>query len=195
MKIKAKGFTLIELLIALAITSLILGVIYAFFISSSRTLTTTEIKSELQGEAQQIEQLLVKIGTEGKKVKSIVDGTGTTITKYSEVYRVPEDIDNKNKLTLSSLEIEYADGTICLLEYNRATKTLSSQEGSGVKTILSKNVQEFSVRPLDIRMVDLSVEKLFENAPGLEFNITLEKTKGYSDVDYPISTIAKFRNK
>lgn len=193
MRLKAKGFTLTELIITLAITTLVIGVIYTFFISSNKTLSAIEIRSQLQEEGKDIQELLMTIGTESKGISKLVDESGNSISKYSEGFS-EDDIDSNNKLKLNSIELILIDDSICTLEYDISTKILSSKK-DGVKEILSKNVEEFSIRPLDIRMVDLSNAPLFVDCPGLEFNINLKKKKGYSEVYYPITIITKFRNK
>lgn len=193
MRLKAKGFTLTELIIILAITTLVIGVIYTFFISSNKTLSTIEIRSQLQEEGKDIQELLMLIGTESKGISKLVDESGNSISKYSEGFS-EADIDSNDKLKLNSIELIFIDDSICTLEYDSSNKILSSKK-DGVKEILYKNVEEFSIRPLDIRMVDLSDEPLFSDCPGLEFNINLKKKKGYSEVYYPIAIITKFRNK
>jgi prepilin-type N-terminal cleavage/methylation domain-containing protein len=192
MRLKSKGFTLTELIITLAITTLVIGVIYTFFISSNKTLTSIEVRAQLQEEGKDIQELLMTIGTESKGISKLVDESGNPIYKYSEGF-LESDMDSNNKLKLSLIELILIDNSICILEYDSSTKILSSKI-DGVEKILSKNVEEFSIRPLDIRMVNLSDEPLFINCPGLEFNINLKKKKGYSEIDYPITIITKFRN-
>lgn len=193
MKKKSKGFTLIELIMTLAITTLIIGVVYAFFNVSNRTLTTTELNSQLQDDARLIQEVLVLIGTDGTGINEIIDESGNTIEKYTDFFTA-QNINNNERLNLTSIKLNLEDGSICTLEYDSTTRILSSTIGSGVKEILSKNVESFSIRPLDIRMIDLSTDPLFADATGVEFNISLNKEKGYSEVDYPISVITKFRN-
>lgn len=194
MKKRTKGFTLIEVIITLAITTVVLGAVYTFFITSSKRLATTEVRSEMQGEAEGIQRVLLVIGTDGTGISKVIDETDATLEKYTEAF-TETDIENNKRLKVKLLEIALEDGSICTLEYDSATKILSSKIGSGIKEILSRNVQEFSIRPLDIRMKKLSDDPTFANSPGLEFYINLNKKKGYSEVNYPISIITKFRNK
>ena len=58
--------------------------------------------------------------------------------------------------------------------------------------ILSSNVTDFKVRPLDYRM---NLNGNFKDTTGLEISLVLNKKKGYSDVTMPVSVIVKFRNK
>lgn len=194
MKKRTKGFTLIELIITLAITTVVLGAVYTFFITSSKRLATTEVRSEMQGEAEGIQRVLLVIGTDGTGISKVIDETDATLEKYTEAF-TETDIENNKRLKVKLLEIALEDGSICTLEYDSTTKILSSKIGSGIKQVLSRNVQEFSIRPLDIRMKKLSDDPAFANSTGLEFSINLNKKKGYSEVDYPISIITKFRNK
>ena len=48
MRKKTKGFTVLELIITLSLTVVVLGVVYTFFFSNSKTLAKTEINSDLQ---------------------------------------------------------------------------------------------------------------------------------------------------
>lgn len=186
MKTKAKGFTVIETIITLAITVVVLGSIYLFFLTSNKTLTSTQINSQLQSEAEIIQNNILKIGDEAIGLRSI----------YSEGHNV---IDKKykdfspslgNKLTINSLEFKSgseAAYSINKVKYENEILTVND-------SVISKNVAEFKVRPLDLNMVEIDEGK-FSNTTGLEFSIKLIKSRGYSKVEYPLTIIVKFRNK
>ena len=65
---KSTGFTLIELIITLALTILTLGVIYTFFFSSNKTISTTELSLELQSEAEVIQKELIELSTQATEI-------------------------------------------------------------------------------------------------------------------------------
>ncbi|MPM17069.1 hypothetical protein SDC9_63453 [bioreactor metagenome] len=198
MRKKAKGFTLLELIITLSLTVVVLGVVYTFFFSNSKTLTTTEINSDLQLEAETIQKEFLMYGTQAEGISKIngLKLTSTEDRKYSSI------ADSNGKLDVTELkfkvEKEYfsflynkSDNTLILKKVNDADGEITDSKLNLPKE-LSKNVSEFKVRPLDYRMNE---KGSFKEATGLEISLVLNKKKGYSDVTIPVSVIVKFRNK
>ena len=112
-------------------------------------------------------------------------------------------LNTEDKLDITSLQIksyDYASRSDVLynLKYENNELKIQDKTGKDIKT-LSKNVNAFKIRPLDINMVGSTIvekEKAnFKNSPGLEFTVDLEIEKGYSKVEYTTRAIAKFRNK
>ena len=204
MKKKSTGFTVIELVITLAITTMIIGVAYTFFFTNNKTLNTTEINSELQYEAENIERLLLNLGTQAKNIE-IVDNMAAhdPLNKYS---LLPiNSVEEKNyKKSINNIVLNYEDTSRfeLTLESNGTLKTSFNDESGTsdiAETILSTNVIDIKIRPLDVRMIVnegiIKMEStLLSDSPGLEFNITLAKKKGYSDVKYESTILVKFRN-
>ena len=204
MKKKSTGFTVIELVITLAITTMIIGVAYTFFFTNNKTLNTTEINSELQYEAENIEKLLLNLGTQAKNIE-IVDNIADNdpLNKYS---LLPiNSVEEKNyKKSINNIVLNYEDTSRfeLTLESNGTLKTSFNDESGTsdiAETILSTNVIDIKIRPLDVRMIVnegiIKMEStLLSDSPGLEFNITLAKKKGYSDVKYESTILVKFRN-
>lgn len=204
MKKKSTGFTVIELVITLAITTMIIGVAYTFFFTNNKTLNTTEINSELQYEAENIERLLLNLGTQAKNIE-IVDNIAANdpLNKYS---LLPiNSVEEKNyKKSINNIVLNYEDTSRfeLTLESNGTLKTSFNDESGTsdiAETILSTNVIDIKIRPLDVRMIVnegiIKMEStLLSDSPGLEFNITLAKKKGYSDVKYESTILVKFRN-
>ena len=186
MKTKAKGFTVIETIITLAITVVVLGSIYFFFLTSNKTLTSTEINSQLQTEAEIIQNSILKIGDEAVGLSSICSGGFEVLDKKYADFS-PSLVD---KLTVDSLE--FKSGSEEAISYNKVKYEDSKLIVNG--NTISSNVIEFAVRPLDINMVD-EAEGEFSNTTGLEFSLKLIKSRGYSKVEYPLTIIVKFRNK
>ncbi|MBU3108497.1 PilW family protein [Clostridium gasigenes] len=187
---KSTGFTLIELIITLALTILTLGVIYTFFFSSNKTISTTELSLELQSEAEVIQKELIELSTQATEIVLINTSKSESIN-----YKA---LNTEGKLDITSLQIKsYDDASSSDVLYNLklVNKELKIQDknGNNIKT-LSKNVKAFKIRPLDINMVDKEKAD-FKDSPGLEFTVDLETVKGYSKVEYTARAIAKFRNK
>lgn len=201
---KASGFTVLELIITLALTTMIMGVAYTFFFTNSKTLSTTEINTMLQTEAENIEKSLLNLGTEAKK---IIQVNGVVASDVSNQYSaLPTDSDeNENyKKPITNLVLEYDNEDKINIDLNSGVLTISIIDKSGKvvqsENVLSDNVKEIKIRPLDIRMVankgqtEMETTRL-EKAPGLEFDISLAKKKGYSDVKYDTTVLVKFRNR
>lgn len=195
---KTKGFTLLELIITLSLTVMILGVVYTFFFSSSKTLTTTEINSDLQSESEAIQKELLFYGTQAEKTSKIIDNSN--INFIDKDYSSLSDTNGKLDVTEIKFKVE-SDYFTFLYNKNNNTLTLKKVDerdtevtntNSGFPKVLSTNVKEFKIRPLDYRM---NPNGRFKDTTGLEISLVLNKKKGYSDVNIPLSVIVKFRNK
>lgn len=187
MKKKTKGFTLLELIITLSLTVIVLGVIYTFFFSNSKTLTTTEINSDLQFEVDKIQQELLFYGTQAERINEI---NGSTINEVDKYYYGT--LDGEGKLEVTNLKFIVESKEINFI-YTDSNNRLELQVGTNPGKILSSNVEEFKIRPLDYRIKGESGS--FYESNGLEISLILNKKKGYSDVTIPVSVIVKFRNK
>lgn len=199
MRKKTKGFTLLELIITLSLTVVVLGVVYTFFFSSSKTITTTEINSDLQSESEAIQKELLLYGTQAEKISAIID--------YNNINFIDKDyssLSNTNgKLDVNEIRFKVGVEYFTFL-YNKDNNTLTLNKGeegdakitdtnSKLLKVLSANVKEFKVRPLDYRISEKKGN--FKDATGLEISLVLKKKKGYSDVTIPLSVIVKFRNR
>jgi len=191
MKDKTRGFTLIEVIITLAITVIVLGVIYTFSFTSQKMLSSTQINAVLQDEGRDIENSLVDIGMQAKGIKT-VNASAVGTTKYYGALLTGDKLQITEISMTGHDDLRYSfeqNGTqISLIKYD-STNSIDSTK------ILSKNVDKMEIRPLDINTVTVRANAYFANAPGLEVSITLHKKQGLSEITYPISTIVKFRNK
>ena len=186
MKNKKRAFTLIELIITLALTSLILGVIYPFFITNTKSLSKIEIISELQNE-------LLEYGAEAKGIYSL---NGNEVKSNNMLYK--DILDSTGKIEVNEVVFEVAEDKY-YFKVDESNKTLYLSKNNEVSKVLSTNVIEFKIRPLDYRMkFDESSHEnkgnLYE-ANGIEISFILNMKKGYSNVTIPSSIIVKFRNK
>lgn len=198
MRKKVRGFTILELIITLSLTVIVLGVVYTFFLSNSKTLAKTEINSDLQLEAEGIQKELLLYGTQAKEIVKIND----VIITNSNKYNYDGVLDSDGKLDITDLRLKVGDEYFAFI-YNASEKllTLNKVRGDGLGSSssdlnllkeLSKNVTDFKIRPLDYRM---NPNGNFKDATALEISLILNKKKGYSDVTIPVSTIVKLRNK
>lgn len=193
MKNKKKAFTLIELIITLALTSLILGVIYTFFITNTKSLSKIEINSELQNESQIIQNQLLEYGAQAKGIYSL---NGNEVKSNNMLYK--DILDSTGKIEVNEIVFEVAEDKY-YFKVDESNKTLYLTKNNEASKVLSTNVIEFKIRPLDYRMkFDESSHEnkgnLYE-ANGIEISFILNMKKGYSNVTIPASIIVKFRNK
>lgn len=199
MRKRKKGFTILELIITLSLTVVVLGVVYTFFFSNSKTLTTTEINSDLQLESETIQKELLLYGTQAEEISKLNDTMLTEANKYNYEGLIT---DSNGKLDVTELRFKIGLEYFTFI-YNEgnSTLTLKKVDASGAEIsdpnlnlpkVLSSNVAEFKVRPLDYRM---NSKGNFKETTGLEISLILNKKKGYSDVTMPLSVIVKFRNK
>lgn len=200
---KARGFTVLELIITLAITTMIMGVVYTFFFTNSKALSTTEIKTMLQTEAETIEKLLLNLGTEAKKIVQVNGIVASDVNNQYSALPTDSDENENYKKPITSLVLEYDNEDKLNMNLNNGILTMSiidkSENIVKAEIVLSNNVEEIKIRPLDVRMVvnkgQIEMENTrLEKAPGLEFDISLAKKKGYSDVKYNTTVLVKFRN-
>lgn len=195
---RAKGFTLLEVIIALSITVLVMGVVYTFFFSNNRTLSVTEINSTLQGEGEVIEKELFNLGTQARGIIN-VNSQSAELIQYNSLPNIGISENEKYKLPTTSMQLIYENGDRAIISLINAHLTVMVTRNDGTvivpEKILSENVMEFKIRPLDVRMVSDMANSDFLEAPGVEFSIMLNKKKGYSNVEYPVNLIVKFRNR
>ena len=194
---KKKAFTLIELIITMALTSVILGVIYTFFISNTKSLSKIEINSELQLEAQNIQKEFLNYCTQSE---GIVEINNIEIKDNNKEILYENILDYEGKIEINNIKFKIED-TYIQFKFDKNSEILSLKATNktgevlnidGLPKILSKNVKEFKIRPLDIRS---NKNGSLKETPGIEILLTLNKKKGYSDVETPSSLIVKFRNK
>lgn len=198
MRKKTKGFTVLELIITLSLTVVVLGVVYTFFFSNSKTLTTTEINSDLQLESETIQKELLLYGTQAEGISKL---NNVTVEKNNK-YNYEGSLDDNGKLDVTEVRFKIGAEYFTFI-YDKGNNKLSlkkvNEDGTEVEDselslpkILSTNVTELKVRPIDYRM---SSNGNFKDTTGLEISLVLNKKKGYSDVTIPMSVIVKFRNK
>lgn len=198
MRKKTKGFTVLELIITLSLTVVVLGVVYTFFFSNSKTLAKTEINSDLQLESETIQKELLLYGAQAEGISKLNNVTikDTNKCNYEGL------LDDNGKLDVTELKFKIGAEYFTFIYdigINKLTLKKVNKDGEEVidskldfPKILSSNITEFKVRPLDYRM---NPKGNFKETTGLEISLVLNKKKGYLDVTMPVSVIVKFRNK
>lgn len=189
---KKKGFTLIEIMVVLAISVLIIGVVYTFYNTNNRALSTAEVKSTLQTEGNAIQKELLTIGTQAKGIVAI---DGNVAAQYSDAGEVDsftlQVYNDENDLTNTTNYIFELTGSA-----NKAgAKQLKiyKKGNSAGATVKSENVKSIEVKPLDLTSVSTSTN--ISEASGIQVTFNLYIQKGFNKTEYPVTTIVKFRNK
>lgn len=183
-----KGFTLVEVIIVLAISAIVLGLVYSILSGTTRSSVTSEVKSTLQGEAGTIQNELVNIGTQCKIIEEIVDSNGVDRTnlEYSN-------LGSESKLSIREVKMQFHDGSVYKLYLDNNILKLTNSTSASTK-ILAKHVKEIYIRPLDLNTTTSTVPTL-DTTNGLQFMIKLKMKKGFSDIESDVDVIVKFRNK
>lgn len=183
---KKRGYTLLELIISISLMLVVLGVIYTFLLTNTKTIIATELGVDLQVEAQNIQDEILKYGTESKGISKINN------ISLSESYKNIKDLyDNNGKLDVEEIAFN-VEGKEISFKYNSINKKLELFEDDNLIKILGSNVESIKVRPIDYK---IKPSGNFYETNGLEFSIVLSSKKGYSSVKSPLSIIVKFRNK
>ena len=183
---KKSGFTLIELIITLSLTVVVLGVIYTFFLTNTKTLTSTELGVDLQVEAQNIQDEILKYGTESKGIFSL----NNVQIKSDNIYPYSNLASTNGKLELDEITFN-VEGKLISFKHDSTNKSLKLFENNVEIKNLGNNIEEIKVRPLDYKM---NLKGSFYKSNALEFSIVLSAKKGYVNVRSPLSIIVKFRN-
>jgi len=191
LKKKSKGLTLIELIIALALTVVILGIVYTFYLTNSRSLTLVDIQETLHTEGKAIEDKILKIGTEAKGLVSIENASGTDISEYT-IKSLALD-PTAGTLAVKSLTFKSYNDTATSLVYDATNRKLVTTGNN----ILSENVESVIVKPLNLNQMsdtDKDTNKV-KDLSGYEITIMLKLSKGRVVTTHPVTVIVKFRNK
>lgn len=196
MKRNNKGMTLVELLVAITIMSVVIGVLYSVYIGNTKIISKTEIKNMLQTEGQYIQQAISHIGMQSEGIYNIEatktndDGDFNLIQMDMKISKDSKD-EKKQEYDLYRIKIDNSDieneknKVLKLQKLDKDTLNITSEN------ILSKNIYECKIRPIP-KTVELS--EVVESK-AIDIYIKLSKQKGFTNEEYDISTLIKFRNK
>ncbi|WP_455539801.1 PulJ/GspJ family protein [Terrisporobacter sp.] len=180
-KIKStRGITLVELMVAIVIFTMVVGITYSIYISNVKYITNQEIKTQLQNEAQIIDSTFLQIGMQSE---GIVNSHITNLSKLEDGDYIDmkfKDEDNQDRYVRWKIE-----GATLKLQTMSKDDEYSNKVNS--EYVLSENVTEATINAID--------GKTLEQSYIVNIGITLEKSKGFSDLKYPFSVIVNFRNK
>ena len=174
---KKHGFTLLETMMTLALTVIIVGILYSMFVTGNKVFSDSDVKSTLQIEGQAIQEKISDAGMQAISIKSL------TLNNNQEL----EDIKFNNYID--------EQGTIGTFDIRTEDTQKLYKDGSHIYNIyignqlVSSNVE--SVK-LDINNVNAQA---LQNVNSIEFNIWLRKEKGYSNVDQKLDFRVAFRNR
>ncbi|NRT73590.1 type II secretion system protein [Clostridium beijerinckii] len=166
---KKKGFTVIELIIVVALTVVVLGIVWQMFGVTNKIISDVTIKSDLQREGQSIQEKLSNIGMQATEVKELV---------YAD------DVSGSiKKIKINSYD---KDGNNRDIEVNLNGEILTI-DGQSV----SSHVKSINVNPEIIREDDLN------NISYIDFTIFLGEKKNYNSeiIENQIKVRTVFRNK
>lgn len=166
---KKKGFTVTELIIVVALTVVVLGIVWQMFGVTNKIISDVTIKSDLQREGQSIQEKLSNIGMQATEVKELV---------YAD------DVSGSiKKIKINSYD---KDGNNRDIEVNLNGEILTI-DGQSV----SSHVKSINVNPEIIREDDLN------NISYIDFTILLGEKKNYNSeiIENQIKVRTVFRNK
>lgn len=143
------GFTLLEVIIALGIFTIVMSVVFPFFLSNYKTINKTSIKSDLQWEAENIMQYVSKSFMEGSSIENI------NYTIDDNVNYVKIKLDNNNYYSFKIKEDK--------LIYER------NENKKNVEKVVGQNISKFKIIPFPKEDGD------FSHARGVDIEIVVEK--------------------
>ncbi|HBJ1647416.1 UNVERIFIED_ORG: prepilin-type cleavage/methylation domain-containing protein [Clostridium botulinum] len=171
-----KGFTLVELIIVMALTLIILGMIFQMFNTNNRIMSDVDIKSTLQNEGQAIQEKLSEIGMQAISIECdgendvkllIINSLNESGEKCKFKIEVEKKEENKNE-----------NNNFYISEF----KSNNNENGEILK---SKRLFTDNLKKINVSQDDKSAE----------LEIVLCKKRGYSSIEYPLRIKFTFRNK
>ena len=193
---KKKGITLIELIIVLALNTIVLATIYNISLVGNKVMLKTEMQSELQSIAEEMQSELIYYLEAASEILMINNIVAEEIY-YKDL--IDYNSEKLNKISVNSLEIKYSDESIIRL--NLMDKELSYMilgENKNIiqpKKTIARYVEDFSIVPSDIRQIKDIEDHNLKFSQGIKIDILLKKSKSYVNMEYPINTIITFKNK
>lgn len=184
---KKKGFTITELIIVVALTVVVLGIIWTMFNISNKIISDVTIKSDLQREGQAIQEKLSNVGMQAVGIDSVSkDDSKKTITIQINSYYKSETSDNP-----FYFRYDYKDVANKKLYLNYSGDSNNKDEDY---KLVTDNVNSIEINGKDITTVD---ENTLKNVNSAEFSIKLSENKTYKNekIDYDINVRTVFRNK
>ncbi|NFG63262.1 prepilin-type N-terminal cleavage/methylation domain-containing protein [Clostridium sp. CMCC3677] len=171
-RIKKKGFTLTELIIVMALTLVILGMIFQMFNTNNRIISDVDIRSTLQNEGQAIQEKLSEIGMQANSMDYKEENNDVKSINFVVL--------NEDE-SKSEFEIKKEGTELTIVKY-KETIIEGEEEKNKISTKrLSNNLNKINIKS--------------RNDKSAQIEIILSKKMGYSDIKYPVNVKFAFRNK
>ncbi|MBN1039871.1 prepilin-type N-terminal cleavage/methylation domain-containing protein [Clostridium botulinum] len=171
-RIKKEGFTLTELIIVMALTLVILGMIFQMFNTNNRIMSDVDIKSTLQNEGQVIQEKLSEIGMQANSMDYKEEN--------NDVKSINFVVFNEDE-SKSQFEIKKQDIELYIVEY-KETIIEGKEEKKKISTKkLSNNLNKINIKS--------------KNDKSAQIEIILSKKKGHRYITYPLNIKFALRNK
>jgi prepilin-type N-terminal cleavage/methylation domain-containing protein len=187
---KRKAFTLIELMIVLAIISTILGSIYLFFLSNTRSLNSSEANVELHDQAQDILDTMGKDFMEARIIEDIISSSNTNVKA--------EESSNISKVIIKPVSGNNIVYTVNNGTLQRAIEASTAKEvAKYIETINIKTLDDKRFRAEENRNEDGNEEIANEHrnsTKSVKITVKLKMKKGNKDYEYEASSNITFRN-
>lgn len=171
-----KGFTLVELIIVMALTLVILGMIFQMFNTNNRIMSDVDIKSTLQNEGQAIQEKLSEIGMQAISIEC--DG------KNDVKLLIINSLNESGEKCKFKIEVEKKEGNKNENNNFYISEFKSNNNETG-EVLKSKRLFTDNLKKINVSQDDKSAQ----------LEIVLCKKKGYSSIEYPLSIKFTFRNK
>lgn len=185
MRKKRQAFTLIELMIVLAIISTILGSIYLFFLSNTRSLNSSEANVELHDQAQAILDTMGKDFMEARIIEDIISSSNTNEK-------------DKKSSNISKIIIKPVSGNDIVYEVGNGVLKRRI-EGSREKEV-AKYIEIINIETTDKKIFRDADEDINEeiddrnSTKSVKITVKLKMKKGNKDYEYEASSNITFRN-
>ncbi|OOM71673.1 type II secretion system protein [Clostridium sp. BL-8] len=186
MKKKKPGFTLIEIIIVLALIVTVLEIASSMFITGNKVFSDSDIKSTLQIEGQAIQEKISDIGMQATTVQAVtLDNSVTDANEINDIIINSYDRDG----TLRPFTIVKEDSGKYYKNGDKIDKIYNLKIDD---KLISSNVESVT---LDSDAISAANANTLKNINSIEFTISLEKEKGYSNIQQTIDFRVAFRNK
>lgn len=131
---KRNGVTLIELIIALAIMSIVTGLIFVFYFTNQKKISEIEIKSDLQYEAKTVLDNISKVAMESTGAKW--NGASNELV-FSHI-----DISESGKTSISEVKYKIDESTneISLIQGKTSTLLSNHFKNIGIEELVDDEV-------------------------------------------------------
>ncbi|ERK32326.1 PilW family protein [Clostridium intestinale] len=187
---KRKGVTLIELLLVLAISSIVLGTVYTFFLSNTRGINSSESKVYLQDQAQAILDTMGKDFMEARIIEDIISSSNTNVKA-------------EKSSNISKVIIKPVSGNNIVYTVNNGTLQRAI-EGSREKEV-AKYIETINIETLDNKRFRVEEDRNEDgnedianehrnSTKSVKITVKLKMKKGNKDYEYEASSNITFRN-